>query len=158
MAHVHVVERESDQHGELVWTAADFMAQRFGAFTGVNGSGIVVATQRGKRSSESESQLHFPHVSLVVRRKRIQELERAREVLYGLGVGDTGDCLCTGLLVRVDGVCDQPCSGPMLGHHLGLVGDALWELLQQNCRHPLVEAMFEELPEGGYAPLEHMAH
>ena len=26
------------------------------------------------------------------------------------------------------------------------------------CRHPLVESLFEELPEGGYAPLEQMAH
>ena len=26
------------------------------------------------------------------------------------------------------------------------------------CRHPLVESLFEVLPEGGYAPLEQMAH
>jgi heat shock protein HspQ len=26
------------------------------------------------------------------------------------------------------------------------------------CRHPLVESLFEELPEGGYTPLENLAH
>ncbi len=28
----------------------------------------------------------------------------------------------------------------------------------QPCRHPLVESLFEELPDGGYAPLEQLAH
>ncbi len=26
------------------------------------------------------------------------------------------------------------------------------------CRHPLIETLFEELPDGSYAPLEQMAH
>lgn len=28
----------------------------------------------------------------------------------------------------------------------------------QPCRHPLVETLFEKSPEGGYTPLEHLAH
>jgi heat shock protein HspQ len=26
------------------------------------------------------------------------------------------------------------------------------------CRHPLIETLFEELPDGSYAPLEQLAH